>query len=233
MFFLKNIIDFISEIIFPKFCLGCGRIGLYLCDKCQKKIKDFDNRRCFYCHKKSLFGLTHPNCLKPDRFNGYVAFYQYNWLLKKIIKSLKYRLATQVWQEFKKNILLKKLSLIKNWGRIDYIHPVPIDKKKLNKRGFNQALLISEYFNDFLRLKQGNFLVRKKERKPQANISSKKIRKKNIKGCFLAINKEKIVNKNILLVDDVITTGATIEEITKVLRKAGAKNIFVLTLAKG
>jgi ComF family protein len=227
----------ILDLVFPKFCLGCGFLGSYLCPSCQKQLYHLKRQNCLYCQKASYLGLTHPGCLKKLDIDGVVSLFYYNNLLKKIIKNLKYRLATEVWKEFWQTInpeALKPTVLFKEIVKDGVIQPIPLTKSKLRERGFNQAELIAQYFQKFLSLPKVDCLVRKKETLSQAQLKSKRQRYLNLRGAFVI--KDKNINlrgRKIVLVDDIITTGSTVKEATKVLKKFGARKIYVLTLARG
>ena len=232
---------FLIDLLFPKFCLGCGYIGVYLCQSCQNKLKPIKSDACLYCKKASSFGLTHYNCIKKLNVDGVLAIYYYNPILKKIIKSIKYRLVVQVWQEFYKIIgpqVITKLGFYKSLSPDFVIQPIPLSKIKYNERGFNQASLISTFFQQFLHFPIVDLLIRKKEMSSQAQIKNKKERYLNVKGTF-SINpncrdaKSCVSTKNIILIDDVVTSGSTVKEVARVLKDAGAKKIYVLALAKG
>lgn len=224
----------ILDVIFPKFCLGCGFLGQYLCQNCQKKLKYLNKDTCLYCEKNSYFGLTHPKCLKKNRLDGSLSLFYYNEFFKKIVKNIKYRLALDVWEELKKIIppdRTEKINLFKKLKKDFFIQPIPLHKERLKERGFNQAQLIADYFNHYLNLPTIDALVRKKSTVSQAQTKTKQLRYGNLMGAFVV--KTPVKNKNIILIDDVITSGATVKEATRALKKAGAQQVFCLTLAKG
>jgi len=162
------------------------------------------------------------------------AIFHYNNFLKKIIKDIKYRLAKDVWEEFRLTIppeALLKLGLYRRLDNNLLVQPIPLHGNKYKVRGFNQAKMISDYFQLFLKLKQINILVRRKETFAQAQCKKNKDRLNNIRGAFVV--KERISGGSIILVDDVVTSGATVKEAAKVLKKNGAEKVFVLALAKG
>ncbi|MEK7597121.1 MAG: ComF family protein [Patescibacteria group bacterium] len=232
---------FLIDLLFPKFCLGCGYVGVYLCQSCQNKLKPIESDTCLYCKKPSLFGLTHPNCINKLYVDGLVTIYHYNPILKKVIKNIKYRLAVQVWQEFYKIIepqVIIKLGFYKKLSLDFVIQPIPLSQIKYNERGFNQAKIISNFFKKFLHFPIVDLLVRKREILSQAQTKNKKARYLNTRGAFAINNKCRdakfcVSNKNIILIDDVVTSGSTVNEAAKVLKKAGAKKVYVLALAKG
>lgn len=224
---------FLIDLFFPKFCLGCGYIGVYLCSSCLEKLKPVEQDVCFYCKKASLFGLTHINCGNKLNVDGMVAIYHYSPILKKIIKNIKYRLARQVWEDFYKAIapeFIDKLGFYKTLSHDFVIQPVPLSKIKYNERGFNQAKYISIFFQRFLHFPIIDLLIRKKETSAQAQIKSKKTRYLNTRGVFTALQ---CAYSNVMLIDDVVTSGSTVREAVRILKKAGAKKVYVLVLAKG
>lgn len=226
----------LKDLFFPKFCLGCSLPGVYFCHHCVKKLRPIKKDVCFYCQKPSYYGLTHLTCLKKFPLEGVVTFFLYDDFLKKIIKGIKYKGAVDIWNEFVKAIptfYFQKIYFFKTLSEALFLQPLPLYHKKIKERGFNQALLITNFFNQFLHFSLVSFLERKKPTIPQAKMKTKKDRYLNIKGGFRALDKEKISGKNFILVDDVITTGHTLKEAALVLKKAGGKKIYGLVLAKG
>jgi len=113
-----------------------------------------------------------------------------------------------------------------------FITPVPLHKKRERLRGFNQARLIAESVSRKTGVPLENFLIKTKNNKQQAGLRDCEKRKENAKGCFAAINPKSIAGKNIVLVDDVFTSGATMDEAVKALKESGAKKIIALVIAK-
>ena len=227
---------FLLDLLYPKFCLGCSRIGSYVCPRCFKRLKIINKPVCAYCNKDSYLGLTHPKCLKKLSIDGILSIYHYDNLLKKILKNIKYRLATIVWDELWKSIPEKDIGRLFTFKKTllnVYIQPIPLSQSKYRLRGFNQAMLIAKYFNKILNFPMINVLIRSREALAQAQIKSKKSRYKNVKNIFLVKKRADIKNKIIVLIDDVVTTGATLKEACRMLKKAGAKKVYALTLAKG
>lgn len=111
------------------------------------------------------------------------------------------------------------------------VTPIPLHKKRLNWRGFNQATMIAEYFAKRFGLEYKDLLIRTKYKTPQAKLGGAQ-RKENIIGCFAGSGKE-ITGKAILLIDDVATTGSTLEEAAKTLKSAGAGQVWAIVAAKG
>jgi ComF family protein len=235
MNFLKKIL----EIIFPSHCLFCSKIvskKSLFCEICWPKLQFINEPKCTICGYPFEFqglSLLCAKCLtKKPSFDKAISVFRYNHILRSVIGNLKYRDQTFLAQKFAPFLLEK----IKN--EIDIlpiIVAVPLHKKRLQKRKFNQAVLLAKNLQklapqlDFF----SDFLIRTKNTKPQATLR-KKQRENNLKNVF-AINKKylnQVRGKNFLIIDDVTTTGATLENCAKVLKKHGAKKIIALTIAK-
>lgn len=228
---------FLLDLLFPKFCVGCGYLGSYLCLSCQKKLVLISNDKCLYCHKNNLFGLTHQACVKKNGVDGVSALYKYNYILQRVLKTLKYRLATEIWKEFSfiasieaKNKWTKYKPIVDN----TILQLIPLNPLRKNNRGFNQALLVAELlpFN-FDKKNIINQLIRVKNTHSQAELKTDKQRKTNIQQAFKVTNPLVLKNQRILLVDDVITSGETIKQAARVLKKAGASFVYAICLARG
>lgn len=228
---------FFQDLLFPKFCLGCGFLGSYICLKCQKNLYYVTNDICIYCRRNSLYGFTHPACKKINGIDGSMSIFYYNNLLKNIIKSIKYRFAVEVWKEFCLVVRPEHLLKLQIYKKITdnpiFIEPVPLHSNRLRMRGFNQAELVAIFFNAFLHATITKHLVRVKDTPSQAKLEKQQERISNIQGAFVSIKSSRIAGKRFILVDDVQTTGATLKEATRVLKKNRASQVYVLTIAHG
>ncbi len=226
----------LRDLFFPKTCLGCGFLGSFICLDCQKKINYINKDSCFYCGRFSFFGLTHPPCQRKWGIDGFIAVFYYNNLVKKIIKNVKYRLATEVFKELFSFIEYKNINKLGFYKKIEpdiYLQPVPLHLKKIKERGFNQADCIAEFLSKRLFLPIGHFLERKKNTPAQAQLKKGINRYSNVRGAFAVKKNLSVRGKKLVLVDDVLTTGATIKEATLILKKNGASRVFALALARG
>jgi ComF family protein len=211
--------EFILDLIFPKFCLGCKKEGTFLCEDCFSTLEISTSHSKF--KSKNLNDLYFP------------VNYE-NFLVKKLIQSFKYPpLVRELKKELALMIISHFLLLDKRPDFSDFVLvPVPLSKKKLKWRGFNQAEEIAKELANFLKIPLISDCLNKiKETKDQVELSEKE-RRENVRGVFFVKNREKIVGRNILLVDDVFTTGATMEEAARVLKEAGAKKIVGIVVAK-
>jgi len=222
-----------TDLFYPRTCVNCGYLGVYLCPECQKKLAYLPKQLCFYCGKPSLYGLTHPHCQRRYQIDGTLSIFYYNFLLKKIILQFKYRLVRLLFAEvfnsfnwFEQYIFLKKLP------KETILQPIPLHRKRLLARGFNQALILTQQFNAYLHFKIGDYLERQVNTEPQANIQDKIKRKSNLQQAF-KMHVPVAQDIPFVLIDDVLTTGATLQSAAFQLKKAGVKKIYVLTVARG
>ena len=199
----KNIL----AVLFPQKCLGCKKENEILCSDCLLKIN------------------------RPDTpyLNGvHIAANYQDLVLKKALWMLKYQGVKQLAKplaELIKERVWKKLET-GDW----LIVPVPLSKKKLRRRGYNQAELIAKELSDNVR---ADILFKKFHTKSQVEVKDKEERLANIIDSFEIKNPEKIKGKKIILIDDVLTTGATMREAKKVLKQAGAKKVIGVVVARG
>jgi len=220
------------DLIFPKNCLECGKNGKYICNICLEKTSK-SLQLCPVCAKFSLNGKTHTLCNKPLGLDGLISFWKYEGVIRKAILALKYKFAEDITKELSvlgSNELENYKLQIKNCILI----PIPLHKRRKNWRGFNQAEVLGEKISNQLSWGYENeILVRKLASTPQVKLG-KNERLRNLSGKF-AVNKSKVdssqfVDKTIILFDDVWTTGATMRESCKTLKRSGVKNVWGLTL---
>jgi ComF family protein len=207
------------NLIYPKVCGICGEISKNdICNKCRLKIKKWQQ------NKKHMY-LT-------KNFDTHMYIFDYQDIIRQRILQYKFKEQTYIYRSFVK-IILNDKKVCGFLKKYDIIIPVPISKQRKRSRGYNQSEIIAkeiskqieelEYRNDIL-FKIKNTL-------PQSLLDKEK-RGQNIKGAYLVKNAELIKNKKILLLDDIFTTGNTVNECSRVLKLDGAKQIGVLTLAK-
>lgn len=188
--------------------------------------------KCIICRTDGFIGLC-PYCKsKINRAtieNGNLSYGFYGGILKTLILKFKYE------SDFTAGYLLSKLlvEMIKeNEIYADVICYVPMTKKSEKKRGFNQCEVIARHIGYHINVPVSDCIKKIKNTKEQKTLT-KEERVKSIKGAFKVSRIKDIKNKNVILIDDVMTTGATINECKDVLKKSGVNNITVLTIAKG
>ncbi|OGE79712.1 MAG: hypothetical protein A2660_03015 [Candidatus Doudnabacteria bacterium RIFCSPHIGHO2_01_FULL_45_18] len=229
----KKLGQAILDLVFPIACLVCSVDGTYLCQKCHDKLARLAKQKCLVCQKPSPFGKTHPECRTKNSVDGAIAALDYkNRDVQKIIETFKYNFVSDL------AVPLSELLVeaIKSQNLSEYfqdfiIVPIPLHTRRHNWRGFNQALLLSQTLSEHLNIPLQDQLVRRhKFTKPQTTLNAE-ARKKNIENAFeLSGNPE---NKKILLVDDVVTSGSTANELAKLLKRGKAAEVWILTSAHG
>lgn len=215
---MKNLL---FNILFPKICLGCGQEGEYLCEDC-KAILDVSG--------------IHQRYKTNYLSDLYFAIDYQKPLIKKMIQCFKYEPFIKDLVKPISSLIISHFQLLDNKPNFsDFILiPIPLEKRKLKWRGFNQAEELAKEISKFLNLEVlSDVLIKIKRTLPQVELESNE-RKENIKNVFLVKNDEKIKKKKILLIDDVYTTGSTMEEAARVIIESGAGEIvgLVATRAK-
>lgn len=164
-------------------------------------------------------------------FDEFISIFKYEGLIRKIILDYKFNEKSYMYKTFM-NFILKNENIFENIKKYDTIMPVPISKKRYKERGYNQSYLIAKEIAKHTNLEiMNNCLIKTKNIIEQSKLNRKE-RKINIQGAYELKNKQLIKNKKILLIDDIYTTGSTVNECSKMLRKAEVQKIGVLTLAK-
>ena len=216
MYFLDTILN----VIFPVNCISCGENGSDLCIKCLSGSPSALRESASWIFP--LFDYRHPPIKKSI------------WLLKYKGKE---RLASIFAEVLYDKIIeeLSDLSVFRNFNDVILI-PIPLSQKRYRERGYNQTELICQKLMK-LDEKRSNFklgnniLIKIKETEHQARIKDKGARLKNLSDSFFVKNPELIKNRNLILIDDVTTTGATLTEAKKILKQSGARKIIAFTVA--
>ena len=216
-------------MFFPAWCLGCGREGKYICDSCREKLPLISPPICVKCGRPLTENYTCPGCIEePVVIDGIRAPFLFHGVIRQAIHELKYRnlrAIAPVLGGFLHNYLLV------NPIPVDVLVPVPIHRKRRRERGFNQSSLIG------FELSRRNgmpvvedCLIRSINTPPQVRTTSASERRKNIADAFICAN-EKLKGRQVILIDDVSTSGATLNTCAGVLKASGAASVWGLTLA--
>ncbi|MFA5166369.1 MAG: phosphoribosyltransferase family protein [Candidatus Paceibacterota bacterium] len=228
---------FLEELLFPKICIGCGRQGQYFCDDCLSLAEIYDLQYCPYCSPPRPFydgRVCHSHHSKIDSI--FIASSYKNNNVKKALHLLKYEPCCK--------LLARDLAKLLYWHLLacgkkpsDFsdclLAPVPLHEKKLRRRGYNQTQEIAKELGDMLQIPCEEILLKIKENKSQTELNRLE-RMQNVEGCY-ALNEHcsaKITGKNILLLDDIFTTGATMEECAKTLKTTKAKSVWAIAVAR-
>jgi ComF family protein len=235
---IKNIKESILDLLFPKFCLGCHKEGTFLCQDCLFTIEISEYTFCPYCSlpKRTFAGRT---CQKHRNQNlsGLFAATSYqNKLLKILIKNFKYPPFLKELAKPLSFLIISHFILSGNENIFNskdcLILPIPLHKERLKWRGFNQSELIGKEISNYFKVEfRNDILFKIRKTQPQVELK-KEERKINIKDAFEIKNPEILKGKRIFLVDDVFTTGSTMEEAARILKLAKAKEVFGVVIAR-
>lgn len=243
---IKEILHFVNKIIFPKRCVFCDTLlpftknEIYICEKCKSHIEFIGNNFCHKCGAKidNSNKLYCTSCINNQKninsnYNYGLGLCRYNDATKESIHRLKY-LNRPEYAEFYGKIIAKKYyNLIKNM-KLDCFIPVPLHKNRLLKRGYNQSELLANNISDYLKNKGVEINVRndilyRKNNTNSLNKLDANDRQKELNNAFYSKTIDDI--KNVCIIDDIYTTGATIESCARVLKDSGVQNIYFLTIA--
>lgn len=220
MFYLFSLAkEIFLEFLFPSFCLGCGSFGTYLCQKCYASIY-------FYPFPPRLN-------LDPNYLDEITILTHYASPVKELIIAYKYR---------RGKILVHTLAdLIYHsiiFGPVDLLTFVPLHPEKENKRGFNQTKLLADALAEKLKIPCQNMLIKNKHHRAQAETNSKAERLINVIWTFCIdpkftefVKTCKSPPTSVMIVDDVITTGSTLNEAARILKTIGIKKVYGFALA--
>lgn len=164
-------------------------------------------------------------------FNELMYIFKYEGQIRRLILDYKFNDKSYIYLTFT-NFLLKNKKVFENIKKYDKIIPIPISKKRLKTRGYNQSYLIAKEIANKTNLEIVNNCLFKTKNIIEQSKLNKEDRAKNIQGVYMLKNKHLIENKNILLIDDIYTTGSTVNESSKILRQGNPRKIGILVLAK-
>lgn len=244
MSFLTKLVD----IILPPICLGClakeDKVEeFFVCAKCRESIYENKYFICPVCKRRDVYGRLDQNCRKETgltRFFGTPLYYD-DERVRKIIHAFKYQRVKALAKPLAEILIefLNSNSACNIFRRVSnsaVIVPIPLNSFKERERGFNQAAEIGKLVATHFNLRFEERLLRKiKNTTNQADIKNKEARIKNIAHafvCHLNDSTKKLASKKVILVDDVYTSGATMKDCARALRKAGAREVWGVTLAR-
>ena len=207
----------ILDLIYPPVCGICEKINKKrLCKKCELLIKEYEINKIEKCRNKY--------------FDYQIKLYKYENIIRDKIIDYKFHEKAYLSATFEK-MIIKNEKIYSFLKKYDIILYVPMFKKQEHKRGYNQTYLIAKEIGKTLGIPiEKNNLTKIKDTKKQSTLT-KEERKTNVKDAFVIRKSERIVNKKVILFDDIFTTGNTVNECSKVIKMAGAKEVAILTIA--
>ncbi len=218
------------ELVFPARCVGCGGSGAFLCDDCSVSLLLAAPPRCARCWRPGPDADPCLDCqLAPPAFDGLRAAFVNVGTARELVHSLKYRGTTA--------LAAPMASLLAEAARrhglaADLVAPVPLSGLRRRTRGFNQAEALARALGRELRLPvRPRALERRRHTPPQARSADAEERRRNVAGAFVC-RERGVADRRVLLVDDVTTTGATLDACASALKEAGARSVWALAFAR-
>lgn len=223
------------DYIFPLFCVSCNEEGAILCSTCFENIQFLGVFCCPVCHQKFERGLVCGNCRSTSALDQVAALLPYveSQPFGQIIQAFKYSYSIDARKILARSLettqtILQTLPLFD----IDAIVPIPLHKRRLAERGFNQAEIIAQLISKQVNIPVVPILTRFRATKQQAKLTRVE-RQENVRDAFVLQKNLSISGKIFLLIDDVYTTGSTMQAAARVLKEAGARAVIGFTLARG
>lgn len=237
---MKRILPALLDFLFPPLCHICRSFiadagPLHICPACRELLPLVMSPRCTVCGVPFAgAGSDHicGRCLKdPPCFDAACSQLLYEGAARDLLHRFKYQYKTHLRRPLAL-LALEGLTEIIQRQQPDMIVPVPLHRSRLRSRGFNQAVLLGSVFSTRLKLPMlVDGLARIRWTEPQIELSADQ-RRSNVKGAFACTRPDSIAGKRILLLDDVMTTGSTVDECAKELKKAGASFVLAATVAR-
>lgn len=230
-----NIWKKILGIIYPKTCRFCGKVSeKELCDVCAKKVIYIEEPRCKCCGKPVRYAEQEYcyDCQKNTHaYEQGKSLWIHKMPVSLSIYQFKYKNRRIYGEFYAKEMARLYGNLIRFWG-VEVIVPIPLHRRKKRLRGYNQAAVIAKELGKIMGIPVDcNSIVRNRYTRPQKELNDKE-RKQNLKQAFSVTNKWKNY-KRVLLIDDIYTTGSTIDTVAEELKKNGVQKVWFLTISIG
>lgn len=210
----------ITNLFYPPVCGICGKLNEdFLCKKCEKLL---ESQAKFEIQEKQNINLY---------FDKHLYIFQYEGIIRKLIIDYKFNEKSYLYKTFV-NFLLKNRKFFEILKSYDTIIPVPISKKRKKDRGYNQSTLIAREISKRLKIELNTSCLYKAKDIVAQSTLNREEREQNIKDVYELKNVKELEKKKILLIDDIYTTGSTLNECSKILRKSNPKVITCFTMAK-
>ncbi|HJX68874.1 MAG TPA: ComF family protein [Dehalococcoidia bacterium] len=218
------------DSFFPRRCVGCGRGGGFLCPECVRELPRLMPPVCPRCGRPQASGMVCPGCWqRPTEIDGIRSPFRFDEVIRKAIHELKYRnlraisnRLAELLADYLKESPLPREALV----------GVPLHPRRLRERGYNQSSLLARELGKHIGLPViEDCLIRVKQAQPQVKAADVEERRRNVADAFVCRD-ERVKGKRIVLIDDVCTSGATLESCAAALKDKGATSVWGLTLAR-
>jgi ComF family protein len=218
------------DLLFPRWCVGCGREGDFICPSCRQSLSRIMPPLCPKCGRPQSSAMLCPGCLSwQAEIDGIRSPFRFDGAIRQAIHELKYRNLRAL-----AGLLAQLLSdyLVNNPVPGEVLVPVPLHHKRLRERGYNQSCLLAQELGKLINLPVvDDCLVRQRHAPPQARTSTVDERRSNVADAFFCRDL-RLKGKQVLLIDDVSTSGATLDACARALKEAGATTVWGLVLAR-
>ena len=242
-FSLNGIFQHVLNFVFPQKCLGCARAQVVLCEDCRGSVPILAVQRCPVCEQVAMplgaiCDFCRINLMAIQRWSldglWILSPYSPSSLMARLIKSLKYR-STESLAEILGKLLADYFPVCEFEEFL--MQPVPLHSRRERERGYNQARLLAQALGRRHGFGLEETIIRFRNTSPQAKQPSREARLSNLKNAFSlrlqSSSTPSLLNKKFILVDDVCSTGTTLNEVAKILKAAGAQTVWGVVLARG
>lgn len=224
--------EYVLDVVFPPECTACGREGAWVCSSCRRGLATHQNAQCPACGKPSWRGFFCVDCRADSYLSQCIAAFHYSdKRAARMVQTLKYGFVT-------KSAPSLASCMVRAWkeygGAVRGLCiPIPLHCSRMKERGFNQAELLARGCSQEIGYTfRDDVLIRTRATPPQAELS-REDRKSNIRDAFLCVQPSVVRDTDVVLIDDVYTTCATLQEAARVLKECGAVQVRALTFAHG
>jgi ComF family protein len=217
------------DLLFPRYCIGCGREGDFICARCQESLTFITPPICVKCGRPISKGTKCSQCIDERiMIDGIRAPFAFEGLVRQAVHKLKYQNIRALTGTF---AMFLFDCMNKNALSADVLLPVPLHPKRLRERGYNQSYLLARELGRLCDLPViDNYLIRCVNTPPQAQSSGVNERRKNIRNAFRCRD-DSLDGKGVLLIDDVATSGSTLNTCAEELKSSGAASVWGLVVA--
>lgn len=235
---LQKMKEYLLAVFYPARCPVCERLTggrrIRCCPICEEKLPYIPEPRCLKCGKAVTAEETEycMDCTKQQHvFTRGIALWSFDRSVRRVVYRFKYKNRREYAEYFAREIVKCYGRQIKSWNA-EALVPVPIHRKRYKKRGFNQAELLAKEIGRYMKLEVHTEIIsRIRNTRPQKELNNKE-RQKNLKSAF-KINQNSVKLKKVIVVDDIYTTGATVDVMTELLLQTEITHVYVITLCIG
>ncbi|MDQ5886180.1 MAG: competence protein ComFC [Patescibacteria group bacterium] len=226
MMIIMSVLDKIVAFIAPHNCLSCSYEGSLLCADCMSELGSLTPDRCFRCNRQSPSSKTCPACRRVSTLNHVWIRSEYKGVPKELVQKLKFERAIAV-----ADVIAEAMTKVLPTDIVECVLvPIPTATTRKRQRGYDQSVMIARRISRLANLPMQQHLVRTGQTR---QVGSKKVdRISQLAGAYRVVHGEKLSGKQVILVDDVLTTGATLESAARILREAGVKQVNALVFAR-